>query len=127
MAKQILYIDDDEIQKDFINHIAKKSEYDFNVDFALTGEEGVQFYDLKKYDLIVIDLSLPDIEGTELASKIKAKNLSENLIFVSGAYTQTQLLELAKFNPLLCIEKSIDVENDLEKVLKTLDSIASPN
>lgn len=45
--------------------------FGFQVDCAMTGEEGVDLASQKKYDLILMDLGLPGIDGLETTTKIK--------------------------------------------------------
>jgi DNA-binding response OmpR family regulator len=44
------------------------------VDFSLTGSQGIRLALANEYDLIILDLSLPDIDGTEVCKEIKSKS-----------------------------------------------------
>ncbi|KTD35423.1 sensory histidine-kinase / response regulator [Legionella moravica] len=69
MTKHILVVED--------NHIASKMQkiilegMGFEVDCAMTGEEGVDLALNKKYDLIIMDIGLPGIDGIESTIKIR--------------------------------------------------------
>lgn len=69
MTKQILIVEDNPIasrvQKMTVESLG------FEVDCAMTGEEGLDLAHKKKYDLILMDLGLPGIDGLETTKKIK--------------------------------------------------------
>lgn len=69
--KKILIIEDQqsiaELEKDYleINH--------YQVDIKNNGQEGLNAALTKKYDLILLDLMLPDIDGFDICKKIRDK------------------------------------------------------
>lgn len=69
MAKYILIVEDNpiasKVQKMTVESLG------FEVDCAMTGEEGVDLAHTKKYELILMDLGLPGIDGLETTKKIK--------------------------------------------------------
>lgn len=88
----ILYVEDERI----VQHITIKLLGDLNckVDLANNGLEAAGYYFLKKYDLILLDCELPDIQG--ISGKLNGIELSrrirkyeENL-----AITQTPIVML---------------------------------
>ena len=65
--KHILIIDDD---KSILRTMALVFEKnDFHVDEAETGAEAIELSHREHYDAVVLDLKLPDMEGTEVLSK----------------------------------------------------------
>jgi len=46
----------------------------WNIDFSLTGQQGVNLALENEYDLIILDLNLPDIDGTQVCKEIKSKS-----------------------------------------------------
>jgi DNA-binding response OmpR family regulator len=48
-------------------------------DFALTGTEGLQQAQSKKYDVILLDLMLPDIHGLEVLKKLKENESTKSI------------------------------------------------
>ena len=72
MSKSILVIDDDaEIREAFI--LALK-DTGYHVDTAESGEEGIKKDRSKKYDLIFLDLKMPDMSGIEVLRKMRKVN-----------------------------------------------------
>lgn len=69
MSHRILVIEDDEdIAKLLRIHL---SDQGYDVDLADDGESGVKKLSNEHYDLVVLDLKLPDIDGLEVCRRIR--------------------------------------------------------
>src|SRR4030095_15540952 len=69
MAKKILLIDDD---AKIVNlEKAILTQGGFEVDTALDGAEGLEKLRTGQYDVIVLDIRMPAMDGYEVARKIK--------------------------------------------------------
>ncbi|MGA2654994.1 MAG: response regulator [Gammaproteobacteria bacterium] len=74
--KRILLIEDN-----LTAHFAAKellTHAGFNVDGACDGTDGLSLYCYYKYDLVLLDMGLPDISGFEVARKIRAFERARN-------------------------------------------------
>ena len=78
--KSILLIEDDPFLVDIYTTKLKGS--DFKIDVATDGEQGLRKLSEKKFDLLVLDIVLPQIDGWQILEKIKA--LSFNLEHLEG-------------------------------------------
>ena len=67
--ENILLVEDDLNLIDGLEYSLKKSG--FNVDIARTVLEAFSFYEDGKYDLLVLDLTLPDGTGFEICKKVR--------------------------------------------------------
>ena len=67
--KQILIIEDDAINCMLYKEII--SDTTINIDYAYDGQEGIDKFKEKQYDLILLDLGLPKIHGLQVAKLIK--------------------------------------------------------
>ena len=67
--KQILVIEDDAINCMLYKEILADTHV--NIDFAYDGQEGIEKFKEKYYDLVLLDLGLPKIHGLEVAKLIK--------------------------------------------------------
>jgi DNA-binding response OmpR family regulator len=80
--RTILIIDDDKsILRTFSRILAKKR---YIVDTAETGKEAIDKAKNKNYDLALIDIRLPDIDGTELLTKTKKQLQKTIKIMITG-------------------------------------------
>jgi len=62
--KSILVVDDDKSILRTLTRILQKAGYD--VDAAETGKEATEKADKRRYDLALVDVRLPDMDGTDL-------------------------------------------------------------
>ena len=67
--KRLLVIDDDEVVRDNLKAILELEGY--NVDTAVTGKEAVDKSNASVYNLALIDIRLPDMEGTQLLTTMR--------------------------------------------------------
>src|ERR1700759_855873 len=69
---RILLVEDEEKVARFIR-VGLKAE-GFAVDSARDGRTGLQLALLNPYDLLIVDLMLPELNGTELIRKLRKQN-----------------------------------------------------
>lgn len=67
--KKILIVEDDPFLIDI--YTTKFKEAGFSVEVASNGEEGLRKLNEEKFDLLVLDIVLPQIDGWEILTKIK--------------------------------------------------------
>lgn len=67
--KRILVVEDDPFLSDIYN--TKLRQAGFNVDLAMTGEECVDKLIANEYDLMVLDIVLPQLDGWEILSRVQ--------------------------------------------------------
>lgn len=93
MTKKILLIEDDLI----IHHVVKEFTKDenYSIDFATNGKDAMIKIEGFKYDLILLDLILPDITGEDLIEFIKTNSSAPIFIITSKNDEMTLALCLA--------------------------------
>ena len=74
----ILLIDDEEDIRDILRYNLEKEG--FLVSHASNGEEGLKMIELKKPDLIILDVMMPGIDGIEVCELIRSKPGNEKII-----------------------------------------------
>jgi CheY-like chemotaxis protein len=79
---KILIVDDQEIIRELISEILCSDGHDITV--AATGVEALLHLNKAQYDLIISDLSMPDMTGSQLASEIRAKGNKIPFILLTG-------------------------------------------
>ncbi|MCK4311865.1 MAG: response regulator, partial [Candidatus Cloacimonetes bacterium] len=78
----ILVIDDDKHMRDGCHQILRKSQY--KVALAEDGYQGLEFMKNKVFDLVILDLRMPGIDGMEVLKKIKNNNPDTFVIVITG-------------------------------------------
>ncbi len=79
---RLLLIDDDE---PFIELLARQlTRYRFAVDTALDGESAKAYVSLFHYDVLLLDVSLPDISGITLCQQLRTQGHTMPILFLTG-------------------------------------------
>lgn len=75
--KKVLMIEDEDV---FIDIFGGKLEQDgFNMTFAKNGAWGIKELMENKYDLVIIDMVMPAMNGDEIVAKLKLEEETKNL------------------------------------------------
>ena len=72
------------------------SEEGYRVNLADTGKLAMQAFRQKRFDLLVADLRLPDIDGMEVIKQVKAENPETEVIVITGYGTTATAVEAMK-------------------------------
>lgn len=79
--KKILYVEDDETLA-FLT--ADNLEQHFNVIHVNNGKKAFELFCDEAFDLCVLDIMLPDMDGFEIATEIRKRNTEVPIIFLSA-------------------------------------------
>lgn len=80
--RTILVVDDDKSILRTFTRILQKNGY--KIDTAETGREAMERADKKHYDLALVDIRLPDMDGTDLLANIKKPLRNTIKIMITG-------------------------------------------
>jgi len=80
--KSILVVDDDRDMLETLSDLLKVKGY--SVDTAETGREALEKSETRMFNLALLDIKLPDMEGTELLAKLHEKSPRMMKIMVTG-------------------------------------------
>jgi DNA-binding NtrC family response regulator len=72
------------------------SEEGYTVNLAGTGELAMQAFRQKRFDLLVADLRLPDIDGMEVIKKVKEEKPETEVIVITGYGTAAKAVTAMK-------------------------------
>lgn len=115
---RIIIIDDDGSIRQVLKTILEEEGY--TVDTADTGKEAVLKTNEKVYNLALIDMRLPDIEGIDLVLKIKDTTPRMRKIIVTGYPTIQNAMEAVNRQADAFILKPFDVERVLQTIREQL-------
>ena len=115
---KILIVDDDENIRKTMKAILEEENY--SVDLATNGKEAIQMTNEKMYNLALLDIRLPDIEGVELLQLLKEYVPRTRKIMVTGYPTiQNAVMAINKKADAYLL-KPVDIEKLLEVVKEQL-------
>jgi CheY-like chemotaxis protein/DNA-binding transcriptional regulator YhcF (GntR family) len=78
----VLLIDDDKSLRESLSHVLK--ENGFEVDIAGDGDQALKKSRQRLYNVAIIDIRLPDIEGTKLLKILKEENSQIKEMIITG-------------------------------------------
>ena len=81
MKKKILYVEDDTTLA-FLT--ADNLEQHYDVEHFNNGKEAYEAFNREEFDLCILDVMLPQMDGFELAAAIRGRNLAVPIIFLSA-------------------------------------------
>lgn len=95
--KKILLVEDEPAVASLMTFLLARDGYE--VENACTGKQGMELGTTRKFDLILLDVDLPGINGFDICRELKQRHISHltPLIFLSGndiEERRTKALEL---------------------------------
>ncbi len=123
VGKTILIIDD---ERDILNSLsAFLRRNGYGVSSADTGQEGLVLAKKERPDLIILDLMLPDIDGSDVAVELMQDSNTRDIpvIFLTSVLTKTEQAKLGETIGNRCIvAKPCKSEEILELIKKRIGS-----
>ena len=88
---RLLLVDDDEVLVDALaNHLIRQR---YAVDIASDGEEAWEYITLFNYELIVLDVMLPKLDGIGLCKKLRNHDYSMPVLMLTACDRSTDIVE----------------------------------
>ena len=108
-----ILIVDDEVK--FLDSIAQRLELrDFDVTKSTDGEEAIEIAKNEKFDLALLDLKMPGINGKEVLEILKKEHKFLEVIILTGHGSLDSAVECTKLGAFSYLPKPYELENLLE-------------
>lgn len=79
---RVLLVEDDKITSQSIEALLKKEG--MVIETTVFGEDGLEIGKLYEYDVIILDIGLPDIDGFEVLKRLRNSKISTPVLILSG-------------------------------------------
>lgn len=79
---KILVIEDEKLLADSIGELLQGKGFD--VEIVYDGESGAQYAELGVYDLLILDVMMPGMNGYEVARQVRAKRLGTPILMLTA-------------------------------------------
>jgi len=112
----ILIIEDDDIQSQLIKRYLKSKLPSSLFYDANDGIEALELTSIIKIDLILLDMSMPRMNGMEYIGKLKQTGLNIPFIVISGGLSGSIIGELYTKGAIECIKKPFFLEELFNKI-----------
>lgn len=90
MLKKILLVEDDKGIAQFVRK--GLLENSFSVEIAYDGEKGLYLSLHENYDLIILDIMLPKVDGREILREMRSKAISTPVIFLTAKDSERDIV-----------------------------------
>lgn len=118
MAIHLLYADDEPDLRDLVqNHLSLEG---FEVETVGDGVQAVQLLNSKKFDLVLLDIHMPVMDGLEVLKFIREKDLNVRLIMLTGDGDPHVISECAKYGATDYLTKPYNYHELIEAIDRAL-------
>lgn len=111
---QILVVDDESALREICQEALTDDGY--NVDVAGSGREALGKLIGKEYDLVISDLRMPDMNGQELLTAIRQRNLDVDFLVMTGFGITETAVEFIRDGAVDYISKPFDIKQMLLQI-----------
>ncbi|SDP46381.1 sigma-54-dependent transcriptional regulator [Desulforhopalus singaporensis] len=114
LKARVLLVDD---EQDFLKMLSDRLKMrGLKVNTVSSGEEAVSKVEEQDYDAVILDLSMPGIDGLETIRQIKTKNPDAEIIMLTGHGSIKSSVEALKLGATDYLQKPVDIKELLGKI-----------
>ena len=117
--KRVMVCDDAAFMRMMIKDILVKNGYEIAAE-AENGLKAVEQYPEARPDLVLMDITMPEIDGIEAVRRIKALDPNANVIMCSAMGQQAMVIEAIQAGAKDFIVKPFQADRVLEAVRKVI-------
>jgi DNA-binding NtrC family response regulator len=98
----------------------------FSVETAHSGNEAMKYIEKNHFEIVICDIIMPGMKGTELLQKVKKQYPMTHVIMITGYVSLEHLLTCMRYGADTCIFKPMDNFSELDTAVEmALDSMHS--
>ena len=116
----VVIVDDSGMSRKILRDILEEAGYAVLAE-ATDGLEGVLAYKTYYPDIITLDITMPNMDGTEALKEIKAYDSNAKVIMITAAGQQHKVIEALKLGAKRFITKPFDKEEILKNIEEVLE------
>jgi len=114
--RKALIIDDDSVYRLYLGRLLEK--IDFVFEEAEDGYEGILKIKRNPYDLVLLDLMMPQVDGEHVVQIMKRLNNDTPIIVISAHLNKERILKLAQNGVRGFLPKPMKVQNFYKTIKK---------
>jgi len=117
---KLLMVDDEE--EFLVSSSRALSRRGFDVDVALNGVTALELIDKQEFDVVVLDVKMPDIDGIEVYRQIRAKLPDMPVVLLTGHSSVDDAFQTAKDGIADYLTKPIDIDKLAEVIHQAIST-----
>ncbi len=114
----VLVIEDDADSRDAVGLLLRNAGY--GVETAASGREGLRAFTTRPWDLVVLDLRLPDLSGLEVLRAIRAAAPATPVVVVTGHGSMSSAVDAVNEAAFAYLQKPVSLDALLRTVTRAL-------
>lgn len=119
MDKKIMIVDDAAFMRMTIKNCLSKAGYE-NLIEAADGQIALETYQSEKPDLVIMDITMPNMDGIQALQAIKAADPSAKVVMCSAMGQESMVVDAIHLGALDFIVKPFKPDRILQTVTKIL-------
>jgi DNA-binding response OmpR family regulator len=123
---RILVVDDDEhIQKSLSQYLEME---DFEVEVASSGQEALERAGHQAFDLVLLDIMMPEMDGFEVVETLRAKERTSRvpIILLTARGQDTDVIKGYHLGVSSYLTKPFNLDELVETIREVLEADAAP-
>jgi DNA-binding NtrC family response regulator len=127
MHKRILVVDDDAMVLFVLHDTLKRLGEGFEIVTTASGVEALDQVKKMPFDLVITDVSMPDMGGVELTEAIKVLNLGMAVIWITAYGSNSVYADAVRLGVHCCRDKPVEVDDLLAIAREALEPVDGQN
>ncbi|UCD17935.1 MAG: response regulator [Candidatus Zixiibacteriota bacterium] len=119
--KSILIVDDELLIRDLLYDFF--TERNWQVSVADSAEKGLELLKIRRFQIVVVDLKMPEVDGIDFLKKVKTISPAIPTILMTGFPSLESAVEALR----LKVDDYVIKPFNINRLYKTIDSIVEEN
>ncbi len=119
MSKRVLVVDDASFMRMMVKEILTKNGYEVAGE-ADNGQKAIEKYAELNPDLVIMDITMPEVDGIEAVKRIKESDPEAKIVMCSAMGQQAMVIEAIQAGAKDFIVKPFQADRVLEAVKKVI-------
>lgn len=119
MSKRVLVVDDASFMRMMVKDILTKNGYEVAGE-AENGQKAIEKYNELSPDLVIMDITMPEVDGIEAVKRIRASDPEAKIVMCSAMGQQAMVIEAIQAGAKDFIVKPFQADRVLEAVKKVI-------
>lgn len=119
MSKRVLVVDDASFMRMMVKDILTKNGYEVAGE-AENGQKAIEKYNELSPDLVIMDITMPEVDGIEAVRRIRASDPEAKIVMCSAMGQQAMVIEAIQAGAKDFIVKPFQADRVLEAVKKVI-------
>ena len=117
---KLMLVDD---EKDFLDSLARRlGKRDFDIRTATEGKQAISLAKKEKFDVAILDMKMPGMDGMELLGILKKKHKYLEILILTGYGGVDSAVEATKLGAYAYLEKPYEFDQLLETIKNALEA-----